>query len=93
MPEADADVPAFVASLGLPGLVDVHTHFLPDRVMDKVWAYFDAAASHYGMAWPVHYRTSVAERLATLDKLGVLTFAPLVYPHKPGMARWLTEWV
>ena len=21
------------------------------------------------------------------------TFAPLVYPHKPGMARWLTEWV
>ena len=93
IPEADDDVPAFVASLGLPGLVDVHTHFLPDRVMDKVWAYFDAAESHYGRAWPVHYRTSVAERLATLDKLGVLTFAPLVYPHKPGMARWLTEWV
>ena len=68
-------------------------HFLPDRVMDKVWAYFDAAETHYGTAWPVHYRTSVAERLATLDKLGVRTFAPLVYPHKPGMARWLTEWV
>jgi uncharacterized protein len=93
IPEADADVPAFVASLGLPGLVDVHTHFLPDRVMDKVWAYFDAAEAHYGRAWPVHYRPSVAERLATLDKLGVETFAPLVYPHKPGMARWLTEWV
>jgi predicted TIM-barrel fold metal-dependent hydrolase len=93
IPEADADVPGFVAGLGLPGLVDVHTHFLPDRVMDKVWAYFDAAESHYGTAWPVHYRTSVAERLATLDKLGVQTFAPLVYPHKPGMARWLTEWV
>lgn len=86
-------MPAFVASLGLPGLVDVHTHFLPDRVMAKVWAYFDAAESHYGMAWPVHYRTSVAERLATLDELGVQTFAPLVYPHKPGMARWLIEWV
>ena len=35
-PEADADVPGFDAELGLPGLVDVHTHFLPDRVMDKV---------------------------------------------------------
>ena len=35
----------------------------------------------------------MAERLATLDKLGVRTFAPLVYPHKPGMGRWLTEWV
>jgi predicted TIM-barrel fold metal-dependent hydrolase len=61
--------------------------------MDKVWAYFDQAETHYGTAWPVHYRTTVAERLATLDKLGVRTFAPLVYPHKPGMGRWLTEWV
>ena len=91
--EEDADVPGFAAALGLPGLVDVHTHFLPDRVMDKVWAYFDEAETNYGMAWPVHYRTSVDERLATLDKLGVQTFAPLVYPHKPGMGRWLTEWV
>jgi uncharacterized protein len=86
-PGADADVPQFVAALGLPGLVDVHTHFLPDRVMDKVWGYFDAAEAHYGTAWPIHYRTSVAERLATLDELGVRTFAPLVYPHKPGMGR------
>ncbi len=92
-PEADAEVPRFVEALGLPGLVDVHTHFLPDRVMDKVWAYFDAAETHYGLPWRVHYRTSVAERLVTLDKLGVRTFAPLVYPHKPGMGRWLTEWV
>jgi cytosine/adenosine deaminase-related metal-dependent hydrolase len=37
-PEEDADVPGFVEALGLPGLVDVHTHFLPDRVMDMVWA-------------------------------------------------------
>src|SRR4029453_10272483 len=92
-PEADADVPGFVAELGLPGLVDVHTHFLPDRVMDKVWGYFDAAEAHYGMAWPIHYRPPGAERLATLDKLSVRTFAPLVSPHKPGMGRWLTEWV
>jgi uncharacterized protein len=92
-PEGDADVPRFVAELGLPGLVDVHVHFLPDRVMHKVWTFFDQAETRYGMAWPVYYRTSVDERLATLDKLGVRTFAPLVYPHKPGMARWLTEWV
>ena len=32
-PEADADVPGVVAALGLPGL---HTHFLPDNVMDKI---------------------------------------------------------
>ena len=57
-PLDDADLPRFVAELGLPGLVDVHVHFLPDRVMDKVWAYFDQAETHYGTAWPVHYRTT-----------------------------------
>jgi len=25
-------------SLGLPGIIDVHTHFMPKRVLDKVWA-------------------------------------------------------
>lgn len=27
-PATDADVPAFAAALGVPGLVDVHTHFI-----------------------------------------------------------------
>ena len=91
--ESDAEVPAWVASLGLPGLVDVHVHFLPERMLDKVWAYFDQADTHYGMPWPVQYRTSQEERVATLAELGVLRYAPLTYPHKPGMGRWLTEWV
>ena len=92
-PRDDRDVPRFLADLGVPGLVDVHVHFLPDNVMDKVWAYFDRAGEHYGMEWPIHYRTSVDERVATLKELGVRAFAPLVYPHRPGMGRWLTEWV
>ncbi|QJY44832.1 amidohydrolase family protein [Pseudonocardia broussonetiae] len=92
-PLDDTDVPRFLDELGVPGLVDAHVHFLPDRVMDKVWAFFDRAAEHYGTAWPIHYRTTPDERVATLEKLGVRAFAPLVYPHKPGMGRWLTEWV
>jgi uncharacterized protein len=92
-PESDEDVPRFLADLGVPGIVDIHVHFLPERVLRKVWAYFDHASTHYGTAWPIHYRTPQPERLATLRRLGVRTFAPLVYPHKPGMARWLTEWV
>jgi predicted TIM-barrel fold metal-dependent hydrolase len=92
-PLDDTDVPRFLDELGVPGLVDAHVHFLPDRVMDKVWAYFDRAEEHYGTAWPIHYRTTPDERVATLEKLGVRAFAPLVYPHKPGMGRWLTEWV
>lgn len=92
-PRDDADVPRFLAQLGVPGIVDAHVHFLPERMLAKVWAYFDDAQAHYGMAWPVHYRTPHDERVATLAALGVRAFAPLVYPHKPGMGRWLTEWV
>jgi hypothetical protein len=91
-PESDEDVPAWVASLGLDGLVDIHVHFLPEPVMNKVWAYFDQAEEHYGMPWPVHYRTPESDRLETLRALGVRQFAPLVYPHKPGMGEWLTQW-
>jgi len=60
--------------------------------MNKVWGYFDHAEQHYGTPWPVQYKVSEPDRLAVLRELGVLRFAPLVYPHKPGMAAWLTEW-
>jgi uncharacterized protein len=73
-------------------LVDLHVHFLPDRVQRKVWDFFDAAGEHYGMPWPVRYKGTVDERLAVLAAHGVRAFAPLVYAHRPGMARWLTEW-
>lgn len=73
-------------------LVDVHVHFMPERVLDKVWAFFDAASEHYGVSWPIHYRLPEPERLAALRSFGVVGFAPLVYAHKPGMAEWLTEW-
>ncbi|MGQ0842077.1 amidohydrolase family protein [Actinokineospora sp.] len=92
-PANDAEVADWVRGLGLPGLVDLHVHFLPDAVQRKVWAYFDDAERNYGTPWPVAYRQSEAERVDILAALGVIAFAPLVYPHKPGMAGWLTDWV
>jgi uncharacterized protein len=80
------------ASLGLPGIVDVHTHFMPKRVMDKVWAYFDSGGPLVGRKWPVVYRSSEIERVAALRQFGVRRFTSLVYPHKPRMAAWLNEW-
>lgn len=91
-PGSDADVADWVRGLGIPGLVDLHVHFLPERVMAKVWDYFEHAGEHYGTAWPVHYKLPETDRLAVLRELGVIGFAPLVYPHKPGMGAWLTEW-
>jgi uncharacterized protein len=92
-PVDDADVAEWAAALGLDGLIDLHVHFLPDQVMAKVWAFFDQAAERYGTPWPVHYRLPQDDRLAVLRAMGVWTFAPLVYPHKPGMAAWLNSWV
>ncbi|MGY1751515.1 amidohydrolase family protein [Blastococcus sp. SYSU D01042] len=92
-PVDDADVPRYWRELGLPGLVDVHVHFLPERVQAKVWEYFGRARDHYGTAtWPITYRLPVEERLEVLDRLGVRAFPTLPYPHKPGMAAWLNEW-
>lgn len=89
---ADADVPAVWASLGLPGLADVHVHFMPERVLTKVWAFFDGSQARTGVAWPIVYREGQPERLARLRALGVRRFPALAYPHKPGMAEWLNDY-
>jgi uncharacterized protein len=82
----DAEVPGFWRALGLPGLADVHTHFMPERMLRRVWAYFD------GIDWRIEYRGSDAERVATLDALGVRMFSALAYAHVPGMACDLNDW-
>ncbi|MCA1223756.1 amidohydrolase family protein [Streptomyces sp. 8L] len=85
-------VRAFRERVGLPGLVDVHTHFMPDRVLKKVWAYFDSAGPLVGRAWPIRYRQEEDERVALLRGFGVRAFTSMLYPHKPGMAVWLNGW-
>ena len=85
-------VRAFWRGLGLPGLVDVHTHFMPDRVLAKVWAYFDGVGPLVGRPWPITYRTEEDQRLATLRSFGVRAFTAMLYPHKPEMAAWLNSW-
>ena len=91
-PADDDDVPRYWRELGLPGLVDVHVHFLPPRVQAKVWEYFGNGVANYGVAWPLAYARPDEERLATLDRLGVRAFPTLPYPHKAGMAAWLNDW-
>jgi len=91
-PRTDDDVPAYWQALGLPGLIDVHTHFLPPNLLRRVWEYFESAGPLIGMEWPINYRYDEDERLARLRAMGVRAFTALVYPHKPGMAEWLNGW-
>lgn len=91
-PTSDDDVPRHLRELGIPGLVDVHVHFMPQRLHTRVWEYFDAGGSLLGKPWPITYRYDIDHRVDLLGRLGVLRFGALSYPHKPGMARSLNEW-
>ena len=92
-PEAEAaQVRALWEPLGLPGIVDVHTHFMPKNVMDKVWDYFSAAGPKIGRPWPITYREAEDERVERLRAYGVLAFSSMLYPHKPEMGEWLNAW-
>lgn len=91
VPLTDCDVPGWWERLGLPGLVDIHTHFLPERMMRRVWAHFDEAGPLIGRPWPITYRSDQESRLAYLRQLGIRRFTALTYAHRPGMAADLTD--
>lgn len=86
------DPRTFARDLGLPGLQDLHTHFLPPRVMAKVRAQFDAAGPLIGRPWPLHYRDDDDVLVETLRSFGVRRFTALPYAHKPDMAEFLNDW-
>lgn len=91
-PTSDRLVPDWLASLGIPGIIDLHVHFMPDNVLRKVWQYFDAVDRPGTPPWTITYRTDEAERVRTLRSLGVKRFGTLNYAHRPGMARWLNDY-
>lgn len=92
VPADEAYLAEFRQRLGLPGIIDVHTHFMPHRVLRKVWAYFDDVGPLTGRPWPITYRADESVRLDTLRRFGIRAFTALVYPHRPDMAAWLNEW-
>jgi uncharacterized protein len=91
-PEQDADVPAFWRALGVPGLADIHTHFMPPRMLRRVWDYFDQPGPLLGRSWPIRYKWGDAERVAHLRSMGVRMFSALAYAHRPDMAADLNAW-
>lgn len=83
---------AFWLRLGLPGLIDLHVHALPEPVQRKVLAAFDEAGPLIGTAWPIRYRVSHEERVTLLRALGVRRWPTLPYAHRPGIATYLNDW-
>ncbi len=91
-PASDADVPAFWEALGLPGLIDVHVHFLPPPIMARVWEHFEARGPLIGFEWPITYKGADSERVERLRSLGVRRFGALPYAHREGVASYLNDW-
>jgi uncharacterized protein len=91
-PRTDDEVAAWARDLGLPGIVDVHVHFLPPRMMRRVWAYFAEAGPLVGQAWPIIYQWPDDQRVAHLTAMGVRRFGALAYAHRPDMAADLNDW-
>lgn len=90
--EETAAVRDFWQRLELPGLFDVHVHFLPPSIQRAVWAVFDSAGPKIGMEWPIRYRQSHQERVEILRGFGLRRFSTMPYAHKPGVAGFLNEW-
>ena len=91
-PRTDAEVKNYIDALGLPGLIDMHVHFMPHNVLEKVWHFFDHVHEEPGRdPWPVKYKGSEEERIQHLRDMGVTAFPSLNYAHKPAMAAWLNE--
>jgi uncharacterized protein len=88
----DVDVPGWWAGLGLPGLFDVHVHFLPPPVMRRVREQFDTAGPLIGRPWPLAYRGGDDDRVQRLRAMGVRRFTSLPYAHRPGIATYLNSW-
>jgi len=90
-PEEDADVPGFWRALGWPGLADVHTHFLPPRMLRRVWEYFDGAGPLVGRSWPIRYKFAPDDPM--LDEVwGLLTEARVPVVVHAGHAPVGTEY-
>lgn len=88
----DAEVPGWTERLGIPGLYDVHVHFLPPNIMARVWKQFDTAGPLIGRPWPITYRGTDEERVEQLRAMGVRRFSALPYAHRPGIAGFLNDW-
>ncbi|WP_336712392.1 amidohydrolase family protein [Arthrobacter sp. USHLN218] len=91
-PGSDAGIRTYLDSLGLPGIIDLHVHFMPQNVLDKVWAFFDRVAESGAPAWTINYREAEEERVRALRTMGVKAFTTLNYAHRPGMAAWLNDY-
>ncbi len=68
-------------------LIDIHTHLMPERLMQAVRSYFKANL------WFPRYHGSTEELVPQLVEAGVDWFVFMPYAHRGGMAQSLNYWI
>ncbi len=72
---------------GFPPVIDAHVHIFPDNLFSAIRTWFDENA------WSIRYRLTTSEVLGTLLSRGVGRVIALQYAHKPGISRWLNQYM
>jgi predicted TIM-barrel fold metal-dependent hydrolase len=67
-------------------IIDAHVHGFPDRLFEKIWAYFE---QNY---WNIDQKQYFDELTKSLHGFGVSGHTILNYAHKPGISRELNNW-
>jgi len=72
---------------GLPAVVDAHVHLFPPAIFEAIWRWFDTHG------WPIRYQLHAEAVLDFLLDRGLSQIVALQYAHKPGIARWMNQWM
>src|SRR6187551_3224564 len=71
----------------LPPTIDAHVHVFPNRIFDAVWRWFDQ------FGWPVRYKLYADDVVTYLLDRGLKHLVLLHYAHRPGVARFMNDFV
>ncbi|MSQ84355.1 MAG: amidohydrolase [Myxococcales bacterium] len=71
----------------LSGVWDSHVHLFPDSFYAALHRWFDANA------WSITFRGDAEKAIDALHKAGSTRLSALVFAHKPGVARYLNQYL
>lgn len=72
---------------GLPSVIDAHVHIFPRNIAAAIHKWFDKHA------WPIRYQLTSSRIFDFLLSHGIHHIIALQYAHKPGIARYLNNYM
>ncbi len=67
-------------------IIDVHTHFFPEKMFKAIWKFFEA------FGWDIAYKEKPDDLVKILTDHGVVRHTTLNYVRQAGQAKEINEW-